>query len=308
MIIKIRKFFGVLLLIISVIFGAVSIGMGYGEPIVITLIMYLILGIFPLILALLLFKGKSAIKFKVSNLRSLFVNQRVRVYVLITIITPILLNFVDSLGRNKLERLAGPGNIYFANISEGWLGYTIVFVSLITFMSFAGIFVLGWKNSKHSLRYTFIINLIFTILISVMINDDYKAINQDELIISTLGKKEKIPWSDVKHAYLKGKITSDGFKKSSGSSFKWKFEFVMKNGDTEEFGPLTYFKYNLKDSLNIKKLLADKNISLTIDQLSDEEWEYVQIDMDYEEEVKPEDFYSLFQYDPKSGQYYYIHY
>jgi len=295
-------------LIISVIFGAVSIGMGYGEPIVITLIMYLILGIFPLILALLIFKGKSAIKFKVSNLRSLFVNQRVRVYVLLTIITPILLNFVDSLGRNKLERLAGPGNIYFANISEGWLGYTIVFVSLITFMSFAGIFVLGWKNSKHSLRYTFIINLIFTILISVMINDDYKAINQDELIISTLGKKEKIPWSDVKHAYLKGKITSDGFKKSSGSSFKWKFEFVLKNGDTEEFGPFTYFKYNLKDSLNIKKLLADKNISLTIDQLSDEEWEYVQIDMDYEEEVKPEDFYSLFQYDPKSGQYYYIHY
>ncbi|UHA58718.1 hypothetical protein KDJ21_018035 [Metabacillus litoralis] len=212
------------------------------------------------------------------------------------------------MGRNKLERLAGPGNVYFANISEGWLGYTIVFVSLITFMSFAGIFVLGWKNSKHSLRYTFIINLIFTILISVMINDDYKAINQDELIISTLGKKEKIPWSDVKHAYLKGKITSDGFKKSSGSSFKWKFEFVLKNGDTEEFGPFTYFKYNLKDSLNIKKLLADKNISLTIDQLSDEEWEYVQIDMDYEEEVKPEDFYSLFQYDPKSGQYYYIHY
>ncbi|MFV2046197.1 hypothetical protein ACEWK1_02360 [Metabacillus sp. YM-086] len=308
MIIKIRKSFGVLLLIISVIFGAVSIGMGYGEPIVITLIMYLILGIFPLILALLIFKGKSAIKFKVSNLRSLFVNQRVRVYVLLTIITPILLNFVDSLGRNKLERLAGPGNIYFANISEGWLGYTIVFVSLITFMSFAGIFVLGWKNSKHSLRYTFIINLIFTILISVMINDDYKAINQDELIISTLGKKEKIPWSDVKHAYLKGKITSDGFKKSSGSSFKWKFEFVLKNGDTEEFGPFTYFKYNLKDSLNIKKLLADKNISLTIDQLLDEEWEYVQIDMEYEEEVKPEDFYSLFQYDPKSGQYYYIHY
>lgn len=305
---KIRKFFGVLLLIISVIFGAVSIGLGYGEPIVIPLIMYLILGIFPLILALLLFKGKSAIKFKVSNLHSLFVNQRVRVYVLITIITSILLNFVDSLGRNKLERLAGPGNVYFANISEGWLGYTIVFVSLITFMSFAGIFVLGWKNSKHSLRYTFIINLIFTILISVMINDDYKAINQDELIISTLGKKEKIPWSDVKHAYLKGKITSDGFKKSSGSSFKWKFEFVLKNGDTEEFGPFTYFKYNLKDSLNIKKLLADKNISLTIDQLSDEEWEYVQIDMDYEEEVKPEDFYSLFQYDPKSGQYYYIHY
>ncbi|MFD2212226.1 hypothetical protein [Metabacillus endolithicus] len=308
MLMKIRKFFGVLLVIISVIFGAASFGLGYGEPIFITLIMYLMLGIFPLILALLLFKGRSVIAFKVSNLRSLFVNKRVRVYILITIITPILLNFVDSLSRNKMKRLAGSENVYFANISEGWLGYTIVFISLIVFMAFSGIFVLGWKNSEKSLRYTFIITLIFTILISVMINDDYKAINKNEIIISTLGNKEKIPWSDVKHAYLKGKITSDGFKKSSGSSFKWKFEFVLKNGDTEEFGPFTYFKYNLRDSLNIKKLLADKNISLTIDQLSDEEWEYVQIDMEYEEQVKPEDFYSLFQYDPESGEYYYIQY
>lgn len=40
---------GVLLLNISVIFGAISVGVGYGEPIVKTLIMYLILGISPLI-------------------------------------------------------------------------------------------------------------------------------------------------------------------------------------------------------------------------------------------------------------------
>ena len=47
---------------------------------------------------------------------------------------------------------------------------------------------------------------------------------------------------------------------------------------------------------------------LTTDRLLDEEWEYVQIDMDYEEEAKPEDFYSVFQYDPKTREYYDIQY
>lgn len=296
------------MMIISVIFGAVSVGIGYGEPIVITLIMYLLTGILPLIIAFFLFEGRQAIKFNISSLRSLLVNPRVRIYVLITIITPILLNSLDTLKFSKVDRLLSPGDVYFANISIEWLGYTLVFAGLTAFMAFAGVFVLGWKNSKNSLRYTFIITLTLSIFISVIINNDYKAINQDGLVIRTLGNKEEISWSDVKHVNLKGSVTSDGFSKTSGSSFKWKFEFLLKNGETEEFGPFSYSKYNLEDSINIKELLADKNISLTTDQLLDEEWEYVQIDMDYEEEAKPEDFYSVFQYDPKTREYYYIQY
>ncbi len=169
-------------------------------------------------------------------------------------------------------------------------------------MAFAGVFVLGWKNSKKSLRNTFIVSFALAIFISVIINNDFKAINQEGLVISTLGNKEEIPWSDVKHVNLKGSITSDGLSKTSGSSFKWKFEFLLKNGQSEEFGPFSYTEYNLEDSLNSKELLADKHISLTTERLFDKEWEFVQIDMDYEEEAKPEDFYSIFQYNPQTGE------
>jgi hypothetical protein len=77
-------------------------------------------------------------------------------------------------------------------------------------------------------------------------------------------------------------------------AFKWKFVFLLKNGKTEEFGPFSYSKYSLEDSIKIKEPLADKKISLTTDQLLAKEWDFVEIDMDYEEDANPKDFYTLF--------------
>ncbi|PMC37863.1 hypothetical protein CJ195_09650 [Bacillus sp. UMB0899] len=309
MLLKLRKFLGGILIIISFIMGATSVGIGFGEPIFVTIIMYLLLGILPLILAFFLIEGKQMFKkLTISNFRSLLVNPGVRVYVFITIITPVLLNILDTLKFSNMDRLSSPGDVYFANISVEWLGYIIVFAGLTAFMSFARLFAVGWKKCEKHIRYAFILSFTIAIFISVIINNDYKTINQNGLVISTLGNKEEIPWSDVEHVYLKGSITSDGFSKTSGSSFKWKFEFLLKNGESEEFGSFTYLKDNLEDSLNIKELLAEKKISVTSDRLFDEEWDYVQIDMKYEEEAKPEDFYSIFNYDPKTGEYYYIPY
>lgn len=309
MLLKLRKFFGGILMVISVVFGTVAVGVGYGEPIVITLFIYLLIGVLPFILALFLLKGRKAIQLNRSGLRSFLVSKGVRIYVYITIIIPTLLKSIDTLNSNNMERLSDPGDVYFTRLTVEWLGYTSVIVGLIAFISFTGVFVvLGWKNSYLYLRYMLVISLSLSIILAAMMHNDYKAINQDGLVISTLGNNEEISWSDVKHAYLKARVTSDGFSKTSGSSFKWEFEFHLKNGETEEFGPFSYSTYNLEDSINIKELLADKNISLTTDQLSDKEWSFVQIEMDYEEEAKPEDFYSIFQYDPKTREYYDIQY
>ncbi|MBU7595129.1 hypothetical protein [Metabacillus halosaccharovorans] len=297
-------------MIISVIFGVASVGVGIGndEPIVIITIMYLLTGVLPLIISFLLFEGRKAFKFNTSSLRSLLVNRGVRIYVLITIITPILLYVIDKSKFSNIDRLSSPGDVYFSTISIEWLGYLLVFTGLLAYVTFVGIFVISWKESNNLHRCIFIISLTISIFISVMMNNDYKAINQEGLAISTFSNKEVISWADVKHVNLKGSVTRDGFGKTSGNSFRWKFKFLLKNGEIEQFGPFSYTKHNLEDSLNIKELLADKNISLTTDQLLDEEWEYVQIDMKYEEDAKPEDFYSIFQYNPETREYYYIQY
>ncbi|PAE40144.1 hypothetical protein [Bacillus sp. 7884-1] len=83
-----------------------------------------------------------------------------------------------------------------------------------------------------------------------------------------------------------------------------KFVFLLKNGETEEFGPFTCSKYNLENSLHIKELLADKNISNTTDQLLAKEWDFIEVDMEFEEEANPEVIYSVFQYTPETNEYY----
>nr|WP_106781328.1 hypothetical protein [Lysinibacillus timonensis] len=308
MLLKIRNFFGGLFIIFSFIFGALSVGMGFDESFKLTIIMYLLFGILPLLIAKLLFEGWQGFQFKVSNMKSLLVHPGIRLYVLVTVITPILLNSLDIINFYNMDRLSSPEDVYFANISVDWLGYIIVFAGLIAFMCFCGVFVLGWKNSKKPLRYTFIISFTLSILISILINNDYQAINPDGLVISTLGNREEIPWSEVEHVNLKGNVSSDGFSKNSTSSFKWKFEFLLKNGETRVFGPFYYTKYSLEDSLNIKRLIHDKNINATTYQLSEREWEFVQVDIGYETDANVEDFYSIFQYDPQSKEYYNIQY
>ncbi len=112
------------MMILSFIFGALSIGIGYGEPIFITLIMYLLTGILPLFIAFFLFEGKQIFKrkFSISRFRSLFVNPGVRVYVFITIIIPILLNILDTLKFSNMDRLSKPGDVYFAEYIHRMVG------------------------------------------------------------------------------------------------------------------------------------------------------------------------------------------
>ena len=296
------------MIITSLIFGAAAVGMGYGEPLFPTVMMYLLTSILPLVVAIFLYEGRKGFTFNAASFRSLLTHPGVRVYVLITIVTPLLLRFLDSRKFSSIDRLSSPGDVYFENISVDWLGYTAVFAGLGAFMCFIGLFVIGWKKSKKTVKFTFILTFALTTVISIIIHNDYKAINQDGLVISTFGNKESISWSAVKHVNLKGNISSDGFSRNSGSSFKWKFVFLLKNGETEEFGPFAYSKYSLEDSLHIKELLADKKISLTTDQLYEKEWDFVEVDMEFEEDANPADFYSVFQYNPETKEYYFVSY
>lgn len=70
------------------------------------------------------------------------------------------------------------------------VGYLLVFTGLLAYITFVGIFVIGWKESNNLHRCIFIISLTISIFISVMMNNDYKAINQEGLAISTFGNKK----------------------------------------------------------------------------------------------------------------------
>lgn len=68
-------------------------------------------------------------------------------------------------------------------------------------------------------------------------------------------------------------------------------------------GPFYYGNRYLDASLDIKKLIIEKRISMSTDRISKKEWCFIEVDMEYHE-GSPEDFYTFFQFDPESKKYY----
>jgi hypothetical protein len=54
----------------------------------------------------------------------------------------------------------------------------------------------------------------------------------------------------------------------------------------------------------IKNKIMAERIPLSTEALSEDEWDFVELDMEFEEEANPKDFYTLFQYNPETKDYY----
>jgi hypothetical protein len=74
-----------------------------------------------------------------------------------------------------------------------------------------------------------------------------------------------------------------------------------------EFNSFGYTSSGIKNSLKIKKKVKEKGIPFSSDSLSEKEWRIVQKEMKEQEDEKtppnPEDFYSLFEYNPIEKRY-----
>jgi hypothetical protein len=157
------------------------------------------------------------------------------------------------------------------------------------------------KNTETLFKWMLVFSLIFSLASGFFTRSDYNAIKTDGLQLSPFGEKEEVSWADIEYAEIDGYISG-----GKDSDFEWRFYFKLRDGRAIDFGPFGYHKYGLDKSLEIKDLLKEKKIPWTVYNLTNKEWEYVKIDMDYEEDANPEDFYAIFQYDPDQKEYYSI--
>ena len=279
-----KKPFAYLIICITVVFGFFF---AYAFDLEVPfwwLILYCIFGLTPFMLGYLLLEGKK-------KLRETFW-MRIRHYTVFTLMLPITAIIMDYGFNSKRMYVANPKDIHL-DISHNLIIVEIL-IGLVLFYSFLAIYIFWFKVSK-SVYITFVISLVLIIFIPYMTKNDYRAIRENGLFISDQGTEYLIGWSNIRKVELNGFIPRG---RRSSSSYGWEFIFYV-NGDRKMiFGPFTYRDYGLKTSLSIKNKLIEENIPLTVDVLTEYEWSYVEIDMKYEE-GNPEDFYSLFQPDPR---------
>ncbi len=293
--IKLKNIIGYIICIFSVITGGMATGYLYEDFSIGFILTYLVFGLLPFWLGLLIVNGKEMLKLQKGHLFPL------RLYLFFSVITPLLINIVDDSSKNKIGLVSTPNDVYLQLMSQEWMGYLIVFAGILAYFPAMYLFISGWKATERHIKWMFFISLAVAVTFGFITRDDYQAVRTDGIVVSKNGEIEEIPWSEIDTVDIDGKVSSDGFHRTSTSSFKWSFYFRLKDGRTIEMGDLSYNKYNLKDSLAIKKVLKDHKIPWKVYGLSEREWEFVEVDMDYEE-ADSEDFYRIFQYDPETRE------
>ncbi|CAM3808385.1 hypothetical protein [Mesobacillus thioparans] len=293
--IKFKNIIGYIICIFSVITGGIATGYLYEDFSIGFILTYLVFGLLPFWLGLLIVNGKEMLKLQKGQLFPL------RLYLFFSVITPLLINIVDDSSRNKISLVSSPNDVYLQLMSQEWMGYVMVFAGILAYFPAMYLFINGWKTRERHIKWMFFISLAVAVTFGFITRDDYQAVRTDGIVVSKHGEKEEIPWSEIDTVDIDGQVSSDGFHRTSTSSFKWSFYFRLQDGRTIEMGDLSYNKYNLKDSLAIKKVLKDHKIPWKVYGLSEREWEFVEVDMDYEE-ADSEDFYRIFQYDPETRE------
>jgi len=294
-----RKVVGMIVIIISIIFGMTTVGIAEPDDLFATAIMYLMIGLFPFFLGFYVMNGK----YKLKEALPMF-----RIYTGVTIFIPLVLQLADYLTNGKNERLSTPSDIYLDILGGSeWIFYLHYIPAFFAFITFLGLYMFGRKNLPNYAPYLFIISLILTIGLTFFTKDDYRAIREEGLFSSIQGKDEKVAWTEIEKVYLSGFVSRDGYSKTATASFKWEYIFHLKNGGQIVYGPFGYSEYHLTVSHAIKNKIMEERLAMSSDFITEKEWGYIEVDMDYES-GDPNDFYSLFQYNPETEDYYDIPY
>lgn len=292
---KIKNIIGYLICVFFIIVGFMGTLEIIKNPTVGGVIAFVIAGILPYWLGLILINGKEMLKLNKDNFFAL------RLYLTLTVIIPIIIQLIYKFALDHEGRVGNPNDVYMTPVSQEWMGYTMVFAGLLAAFPGLRMLLVGWKKTENHLRWMFVIGSLVAVVFGFITRNDYMAVRTDGIVVSKLGEKEEIPWSEVDYVEIDGHVGSDGFSRTSGSSYKWSFFFRHKDGRVIEIGDFSYNKFNLTDSLAIKDVLKENKIPWKVHGLTEKEWEFVEVDMDYEE-GNLKDFYRIFQYDPKTKE------
>ncbi|RHW41650.1 hypothetical protein D1B31_08000 [Neobacillus notoginsengisoli] len=262
---------------------------------------YLVMGLGIFLVGLFLLKGKVLFSFK------LFKNYYLRAYLVITIGEPLSYEVFDQWRLGKFRKLADLKDVWMFPGSIGWLNLFIYSMGAAFILTAAYIFIVGLKESGKNVILLCVFSLLLTAFSVYITKNDFEAIRTDGIVTHKLGKKEEIAWSEVRHVDILGYLSEDGVSKNRTRSFKWDFVFYLNDGTEKRIGPFLYSEFYLNGSLDIKKLIIEKKIPMATDKITKEEWGFIKVHMEYED-GNPEDFYSVFQYNPEAKEYYSIPY
>ena len=288
---KPNKLISYMLLLLAVIVGIMIVATwDWKNEFLVGFVSYLFLAILPFSLGYLWINKKSIKK------EYWF---RFRVFTGITIIIPFGVKLYPYFLNEEQAQLLDRANIYVDAIAQPtFFSMGVVVALIVGVITLLSIYINGFKLSKK-IYMLFGMSAISLAIMYFIAEKEYKAINDDGIIVSAEESQQAFAWADVESVYLSSYVSSENTKK-----YVWEFVFYVKDGEEITIGPFRYEQDAIATSLAIKDKIMEQKIAMYLDGLTDEDWQYVQNDMDGQTDVNPQDFYTLIQYNPETKEYY----
>ena len=224
---------------------------------------------------------------------------RFRVFTGITIVIPFGFKLYPYFLNEQQQQIFNRANIYLDAIARpAFFTVGVVVALVVGVIPLLSIYINWFKLSKK-MYFLFSMSAISLAIMYFMTEKDYKAINDDGIIVSAEESQQEIAWTDIESVYLSSYVSSDNAKK-----YVWEFVFYLKDGGEIIIGPFRYEQDTIATSLTIKEKIMQQKIAMYLDGLTDEDWQYVQSDMEGQTDVDSQDFYTLIQYNPETKEYY----
>ena len=221
---------------------------------------------------------------------------RFRIFTGITIIIPIVVKLYPYFKDEKREQLSNKVTIYIDAIPLPTYFNTSVIVALVVgSMALLRIYISRFKTSKK-MYMLFGASVVSLGIMYFVTENDYKAITEEGIVVSMPHTQQAFAWTDVESVYLSSYVNV--------RAYVWEFVFKMKDGEEIVIGPFRHQQDELTTSLTIKDKIMQQKIAMYLDGLTEEDWQYVQSDIEGQADVNPQDFYTLIQYNPETKEYY----
>ncbi len=121
--------------------------------------LYLLRGVFPLLLANILIDGKKQF------VQSIWI--KLRLFTFSTLLFPLAIKLVNNINNNPMQNTTT--HMFFqAGAIYNWLSFILVFATIFAFLSYLPIYMFGWVKSPTYVRTVFTFSLLIIISLSIM--------------------------------------------------------------------------------------------------------------------------------------------
>ncbi|WP_058306370.1 hypothetical protein [Gracilibacillus massiliensis] len=286
-----RKIIGIIIIVISVLFGVASATLFFEDGIA------ALIGI--LVFCLPLFIAGQIIRSSWTE----FKNKKmywIWIYLFFFLFVPVCFNFLISIDELKKQVFNAEEYIIFRPKSSSLIGGLQLFSFFVFCTLFFYRFFVPHSKGKKIITKLIISLAVFLICFSYLMFKDYRGVHPEDGLVRSnwLGNQTTVSFDQIDSINLDPDYSPGGHARYGGSPhFIWSIEFKHDN-EHSTYNFTLIDKSNLENTILMKELASKRQIPFTVEEMNKEAYDLLALDLEFKE-LDEDKYYQLFEVSKK---------